>query len=166
MAVVGGVEDAIELRRWRRDAGITRPAAAADLGISERMLAYYEAGGHRVARAILLAARARKAGLDNAPGGAGDARERWVVLVRHVVAYGRGEPVVGRMLRERDRRGIADFLAFVKKGPDPHWRLPIPRSSGRYARRSPPPSLPDSPGIAWIIGISPVPTLGHWKRHR
>ncbi len=126
MAVADGIEDAIELRRWRRDAGITRPAAAADLGISERMLAYYEAGGHRVPRAILLAARALKAGLENAPGGGGDARERWVVLVRNVVGYGRGEPVVGRMLRERDRRGIADFLAFVKRGPDPALALTDP----------------------------------------
>lgn len=121
----GDVEGAIELRRWRRDAGTTRQAAAADLGISERMLAYYEAGGYKVPRAILLAARALGAGLDHAPGGK-DARERWVVLVRNVVEYGRGSPVVGRMLRERDRRGIADFLAFVKKGPDPALALTDP----------------------------------------
>jgi transcriptional regulator with XRE-family HTH domain len=125
MAAADGVESAIELRRWRRDAGITRQAAAADLGISERMLAYYEAGGHLVPRAILLAARALAAGLDHAPGGA-DARERWVGLVRTVLEYGRGAPVVGRMLRDRDHRSLADFLAFVKKGPDPALALTDP----------------------------------------
>ena len=105
--------------------GVTRQVAAADLGISERMLAYYESGGHRVPRAILLAARALAAGLDNDPCG-GDARERWVLLVRNVVDYGRGSPVVGRMLRERDHRGMADFLAFVKRGPDPALALTDP----------------------------------------
>ena len=105
--------------------GVTRQVAAADLGISERMLAYYESGGHRVPRAILLAARALAAGLDNDPCG-GDARERWVLLVRNVVDYGRGSPVVGRMLREGDHRGMADFLAFVKKGPDPALALTDP----------------------------------------
>lgn len=119
------VEGAIELRRWRRDADLTRRAAAAELGISERTLAYYEAGKSRIPPAIVLATRALAAGLGYGPGG-GDARERWVVLVRNVLDYGRGMPVVGRMLRERDYRGIADFLAFVKKGPDPALALTDP----------------------------------------
>ena len=53
-------------------------------------------------------------------------RERWVTLVRNLLDYGRGEPVVGRMLRERDRDGLRDFLAFVRRGPDPDLALTDP----------------------------------------
>ena len=35
-------------------------------------------------------------------------------------------PVVGRMLRTGDRRGIADFLEFVRKGPAPDLALTDP----------------------------------------
>jgi transcriptional regulator with XRE-family HTH domain len=120
MELPTNIQDAIELRRWRRRAGLSRARAAADLGISERMLAYYETAEHKTPRSVLLATRALAAGL-------GDAcdfpRDRWVALVRNLLDYGQGEPVVGRMLRERDRDGLRDFLAFVRRGPDPDLAL-------------------------------------------
>ena len=115
-----GMESAIALRRWRRDAGLSRVKASEALGISERMLAYYEVGEHPVPRTVLLAVRALIAGLEESdilP------RERWVALVRNLLDYGRDEPVVGRMLRAKDRQGLADFLAFVRRGPDPDLAL-------------------------------------------
>jgi hypothetical protein len=123
MPKMSSVEATAELRRWRRDARLTRARAAVDLDIGERMLAYYETGEHKTPRAVLLATRALAAGL-------GDARdfprERWVTLVRNLLDYGQGEPVVGRMLRERDRDGSRDFLAFVRRGPDPDLALTDP----------------------------------------
>ena len=78
---------------------------------------------HPTPRAVLLATRALAVGL-------GDERdfprERWVTLVRNLLDYGQGEPVVGRMLRERDRDGLRDFLAFVRRGPDPDLALTDP----------------------------------------
>ena len=49
-----------------------------------------------------------------------------MVLVRRLLEYGEGVPVVGRMLKARDRQGLADFLAFVKRGPDPALALTDP----------------------------------------
>jgi hypothetical protein len=118
-----GMEGAVVLRRWRRDAKLSRLKAAAELGISERMLAYYEAGTHPVPRAILLAIRALAAGLDDR---ATMTRERWVTLTANLLEYGHGTPVVGRMLKARDRQGLGDFLDFVRKGPDPHLALTDP----------------------------------------
>jgi len=123
MQVKPGMEGAIALRLWRRDAKLSRPKAAAELGVSERMLAYYEAGAHPVPRAIMLAVRALAAGLDDRPT---MTRERWVTLVANLLEYGRGTPVVGRMLKARDRQGLADFVDFVRKGPDPDLALTDP----------------------------------------
>ena len=117
------IGDAVALRRWRRKAGLSRVRAAAELGISERMLVYYETGEHSTPRAVLLAVRALVSGL----GDEGDfPRERWVTLVRNLLDYGQGEPVVGRMLRDRDGDGLHDFLAFVRRGPDPDLALTDP----------------------------------------
>lgn len=115
-----GMEGAIALRRWRRDAKLTRPKAAAELGISERMLAHYEADPPR---AVLLAIRALAAGLDQRPA---MTRQRWVTLVDNLLEYGRGTPVVGRMLKAHDRQGLADFLDFVRRGPNPDLALTDP----------------------------------------
>lgn len=114
-----GLEGAIALRRWRRASSLTRHAAALELGVSERILAYYEAGERPVPRAVILAVRALTAGLDDKLDGNGPARERWVVLVRNILDYGKGVPVVGRILRSRDRVALADFISFIKQGPDP-----------------------------------------------
>ena len=66
------------------------------------MLAYYETGEHKTPRAIRLATRALAAGLGfDKP----LSRQRWVTLVQNLMGYGRGEPVVGRMLRA----GVAHF---------------------------------------------------------
>jgi len=105
---------------------LTRHAAAAELGISERMLAYYEAGERPVPRAVMLAIHALAAGLDDGLQGKGQARERWVVLVRNVLDYAAGVPVVGRMLRARDHLNLADFLEFVRQGPEPDMALTDP----------------------------------------
>lgn len=126
MRVKEGLGGAVTLRRWRRDAPLTRPQAAEALGISERMLAYYEAGERVVPRAILLAVRALAGGLDEDRCAEGLDRERWVILIERLLDYGSGVPVVGRMLRARDRRGLADFLAFVRRGPDPALALTDP----------------------------------------
>lgn len=126
MAAAPGLEQAIALRRWRRDSELTRRAAAVELGISERMLAYYETGQRPVPRTVMLAARALAAGLDAAADEPGYSRERWVTLVHNLLDYGAEIPVVGRMLKARDRQGLADFLAFVRRGPDPSLALTDP----------------------------------------
>jgi len=125
MEAKAGTLGAVALRRWRRDARLTRPAASAKLGISDRMLAYYESGVRAVPRAILLAVKALAAGLDVAEPEP-MTRERWVTVVRDVMDYGTGVPVVGRMLRERDRRRLEDFLTFIRRGPDPALALTDP----------------------------------------
>jgi len=71
----------------------------------------------------ILAVRALAAGLGDKLDGDGPARERWVVLVRNILDYGKGIPVVGRMLRSRDRVALADFIGFIKQGPDPALAL-------------------------------------------
>ena len=109
------IEGAVEMRRWRRRAALSRTRAAAELGISERMLAYYETGEHPTPRSVRLATRALAAGLGfDKP----LTRDRWVTLVQNLLAYGQGEPVVGRMLRAGDRDHLVDFLGFVRRGPD------------------------------------------------
>lgn len=115
---------AVILRRRRRRAGLAVAVAARELGVSPRMLAYYESGTHPVQ----LAVEALDAGLTPAaeelvrPG----ARDRWVWLVDAMRSYGRGEPVVGRMLRARDREGLVELLAFMRRGPDPQLALTDP----------------------------------------
>lgn len=126
MDVKEGLKGAVALRRWRRASELTRSAAADELGISERMLAYYESGERPVPRAVLLAVKALTAGLQEGPEAEGLTRERWVVVVKNVMDYGVGEPVVGRLLRERNRRAMGDFLAFIKRGPDPALALTDP----------------------------------------
>lgn len=37
-----------------------------------------------------------------------------------------GVPVVGQMLKAGDRAGLSDFLAFVKRGPNPDLALTDP----------------------------------------
>ena len=117
------IEGAVELRRWRRGTGLSRAQAAAELGISERMLAYYETGEYPTPRAVRLATRALAAGLGyDKP----LTRERWVTLVQNMLEYGRGEPVVGHMLRAGDREHLDDFLGFVRRGPDADLALTDP----------------------------------------
>ena len=126
MQVREGLEGAVAIRRWRQTSGLARHAAANELGVSERMLAYYESGERPVPRSVILAVRALVAGLDDEAGSPGDARARWVGLVQNVLEYGRGDPVVGRMLRLGDRHALADFLSFVRQGPDPTMALTDP----------------------------------------
>jgi transcriptional regulator with XRE-family HTH domain len=118
-----GIQGAVTLRRWRRDAHLSRPAAAAALGISERMLAYYETGEYAVPRTVLLAVLALAANLAERPT---MTRERWVTLVGNLRQYGSGVPVVGRMMQARDLQGLRDFLDFVMIGPDPDLALTDP----------------------------------------
>jgi hypothetical protein len=118
-----GMEGALALRRWRRSAKLSRSAAANELGISERMLAYYEAGTYPVGRTTKLAVRALAAGLDDRPA---MTRDRWVALVGHLLEYERGVPVVGRMVKAGDRQGLQDFLDFVRAGPNPDLALTDP----------------------------------------
>jgi len=126
MRPISGMEGAIALRRWRRNAGLSRPAAAGELGISERMLAYYEAGERPVPRAILLAQRAISSGLGRVIEDTPSTRERWVELVRSVLSYGAGEPVVGRLIRGGEAEQLAGFLTFIRQGPDPSLALTDP----------------------------------------
>ena len=123
MEIPTNIEGAVELRRWRRRAALSRTRAAAELGISERMLAYYETGEHPTPRSVRLATRALAAGLGfDTP----LTRDRWVTLVQNLLAYGQGEPVVGRMLRAGDRDHLVDFLGFVRRGPDADLALTDP----------------------------------------
>lgn len=116
---------AASLRRWRRQAGLTVAAAATELGVSRRMLAYYETGDHPAPRAIQLAVKALSAGMEpDAP--PKDARRRWVALVERMRAYGDGAPVFGQLLRARDEEGLADMLRFVRLGPDPRLAMTDP----------------------------------------
>ena len=50
-----GRVDAVTLTRWRQRHGLTQIAAADALGISRRMLGYYESGAKPVPKAITLA---------------------------------------------------------------------------------------------------------------
>jgi len=126
MQVREGFEGAVRLKRWRASHELTRREAAGELGISERMLAYYETGERPVPRAIRLAVQALAAGLEEDSGEQGLTRERWVALVKNITDYRKGAPVVGRMLRQRDVQGLRDFLSFVRRGPDPALALTDP----------------------------------------
>ena len=46
--------------------------------------------------------------------------------MQNLLAYGQGEPVVGRMLRAGDRDHLVDFLGFVRRGPDADLALTDP----------------------------------------
>jgi transcriptional regulator with XRE-family HTH domain len=118
--------DQLLLRRWRSEAGLSRPRAAKALGISPRMLAYYEDGVHAVPRAVALTVRmlATEAGI-RLPG-AGMDRERWVRAVDHAVAYGRGEAVIGRLIREGRHAELRDVLQLLTGGPPPDLALTDP----------------------------------------
>ncbi len=123
----GGIAAAL-LRRWRIRTGLSVAGAADRLDISERMLAYYESGRHPVPRTVELAAQALDAGMVPASEEIqrADARRRWVRLVEVMRAYGRGEPVVGQMMKALDHEGLSDFLAFVRRGPDPRLAMTDP----------------------------------------
>jgi transcriptional regulator with XRE-family HTH domain len=122
---VDGV-DRVLLHRWRREAGMSRPLAAEALGISSRMLAYYEDGVHAVPRAVTLAVwmLATEAGIRLPESGMG--RERWVRAVGLAVDYGRGEAVVGRLIREGKRAELGDLLRLLTGGPPPDLALTDP----------------------------------------
>ena len=102
---------------------ISRARAAADLGISERMLAYYEAGEYPTPRAVLLATRALAVGL-------GDEREFPAGALGHAGA----EPVglwPGRTGRWPDAartrpRWFARFSGVRAPGPGPGSRADGP----------------------------------------
>lgn len=52
-----GLEDsgAVEFIRWRRRNGLSLAEAGKALGISRRMVAYYQSGDRKVPRTVLLA---------------------------------------------------------------------------------------------------------------
>ncbi len=122
----GAALDGALLRAWRRRTGRTQEEAARDLGVSRRMLAYYERGQHVVPRYVLLAARALERGLEPLAAPVPGARERWVKTVDDLRAYGRGDAVVGRLLRQRERARLEAFLAAVASGPDPRLAMTDP----------------------------------------
>lgn len=122
----GKAMNGVLLRAWRRRTGRTQEEAARDLGLSRRMLAYYEGGEHEVPRSVLLAARALERGLEPLAAPAPGARERWVAAVDDLRAYGRGDPVVGKLMRQRERARLGAFLAIVASGPDPRLAMTDP----------------------------------------
>jgi predicted transcriptional regulator len=54
MQVREGWEGAVAIRRWRRASRLAPHAAANEVGVSERMLAYYESGERPVPRPVIL----------------------------------------------------------------------------------------------------------------
>lgn len=114
------------LRAWRRRTGRTQEEAARDLGLSRRMLAYYESGQHAAPVTVLLAARALEKGVGMLSPPSRGARERWVAMVSDLTAYAGGEPVVGRLMRARERERLRAFLDMVRTGPDPKLALTDP----------------------------------------
>jgi transcriptional regulator with XRE-family HTH domain len=115
--------ESLEVRAWRRHAGLTRQEAAGELGVSPRMLAYYEDGVYPVPKTVLLAVR-HLANSGHAERSFG--RDRWVGAVKALLSYGRGEPIVGRLLRERRLDELADVLDLARCGPDPRTALTDP----------------------------------------
>ena len=115
--------DALEVRAWRRRAGLTRRDAAQEIGVSERMPAYYEGGAHAVPRTVMLAIRSLSnlGGFERSLG-----RDRWVRAVDALLRYGRGEPVVGQLLKARRLDDLADLLDLARSGPDPATALTDP----------------------------------------
>ncbi|MBY0332276.1 MAG: helix-turn-helix transcriptional regulator [Acetobacteraceae bacterium] len=114
------------LRAWRRRTGRTLEEAARDLGVSRRMLGYYESGESAVPMPVLLAARALENGLGPLQAPQRASRERWVALVEDMKRYAQGEPVVGQLLKGREYRRLQEFLNMVRGGPDPDLALTDP----------------------------------------
>ncbi|MBF0561017.1 MAG: DUF2442 domain-containing protein [Alphaproteobacteria bacterium] len=52
---LGLEQDAARFREWRKSRGLTQEQAAAELGISTRMVTYYEAGSHPIPKTVTLA---------------------------------------------------------------------------------------------------------------
>ena len=110
------------LRLRRRRLRMARSEMAKALGISERTLAYYERD-RRVPKAIMLAVDALSGGI-SAEMRMG--RERWVQAVDNLLRYGQGEPVAGRLLRERRLQALSDMLDLARFGPDASMALTDP----------------------------------------
>jgi len=53
-------------------------------------------------------------------------RERWVKAVDHLLRYGSGEPVAGRLLRQRRLQDLTDMLDLARRGPDPAMAMTDP----------------------------------------
>jgi transcriptional regulator with XRE-family HTH domain len=115
--------DAFEIRGWRRQARLNRREGARALGISERMLAYYESGEFEVPKTVLLAVRylANTGDTERTLG-----RDRWVGVVDAMLRYARGEPVVGEFLKGRQLDRLADLVELGRRGPDPRLALTDP----------------------------------------
>ena len=52
---LGLEQEAARFRDWRKARSLTQEQAAAELGLSTRMLAYYEAGSHPIPKTVTLA---------------------------------------------------------------------------------------------------------------
>lgn len=115
--------DGLEIRAWRRRARLTRQDGARELEVSERMLAHYEDGTYPVPKRVLLAVR-HLANTGDSERSLG--RERWVKIVDALLRYGRGEPVVGHLLKARRLDDLADLLEFARRGPDPGTAMSDP----------------------------------------
>ncbi len=115
--------DGLEIRSWRRQARLNRREGARELGISERMLAYYESGEFDVPKTVLLAVRhlANTGDTERTLG-----RDRWVGVVDAMLRYTRGEPVVGEFLKARQLDQLADLIELGRRGPDPRLALTDP----------------------------------------
>lgn len=114
------------LRVWRKKLGFSPQEAAAFLGISERALVAYEDGRKKVPRIVLLAARAVERGLEPLQAPVPGARDLWVRLIDDMTRYAKGEPVVGEILKARDRDRLNAFLQMVRSGPEPSLALTDP----------------------------------------
>jgi transcriptional regulator with XRE-family HTH domain len=118
-----GARAFVRLRRWRRLNRLPRREAAARLGISERQLAYFESGEKPIPKHLDLTIRAL---LNEMSPEFDMGRNRWVKAVENLLSYGRGEPVLGRLLRTGNSQEILDFLALAKYGPSPDTALTDP----------------------------------------
>ncbi len=165
---------ALLLRKWRQAANLTRAEAAAKLGLSTRMLAYYESAEREVPRHVMLAVRmlAAEAGL-RLPAGGMD-RSAWVSSVDNAVAYARGEPVVGRFMKNGQHADLRNLLILLRSGPDPDLALTDPalfrtlREAGTKAFLSGIGSLrvPDAePKSAPALDQPPHPGICHSRRN-
>jgi len=122
MQTVRQISDNALLRLRRRRLRKTRREMAEALGISERALAYYEQN-RPVPKAIMLAVEALSGGIsvEMRMG-----REQWVAAVDNLLHYGQGEPVVGRLLRERRLQALSDMLDLARHGPEAATALTDP----------------------------------------